>query len=100
MCNTFEYLSHASHIIVIDSGSVTHQGSYKEIEYSDPTLFQMWNKTKHKEEERRKMISIDGCLTTKERHKLKRIISKQDAFRRTPSNVFPLKTRKHLSLSR
>ena len=75
MTHKFEYLSHANHIIVVESGTIKHSASFAQIETRDPNLFAYWTKVRQKEEEMRQKATIEDCGTTKERHKLVRMLS-------------------------
>ncbi len=100
MTHKLEYLSQADHIIVIESGTIRHQGCYENIKKYDPILHDYWNKMIDKEEEARKKVTAEECGTTKERHKLVRLLSKKVSYRDGVANAIPKQRKRHISFNR
>ena len=102
MTHKLEYLCHAHHIIVVESRTIKHSAPYEEIEKSDPNLFNYWTNVRQKEEEMRKKVTIEDCGTTKERHKLVRMLSNKIGCRGSVPIAIPKSKpkRRHVSFNR
>ena len=97
-----EYLPQSHHIVVMESGAIRHSDTYLDIETKDPSLVASWKKGQHREEEIRRKATIEECKTTKERHKLVRMLSNKVGCRASMPLVIPkTKTkRRHVSFNR
>lgn len=90
----------ASKIIVVESGSIKHEGTYEDIERADPELFAQWHKVKFAEENARKKLAPEECGAAKERVKLIRLLSKAVGFRGSLNDSVQRKRKKNFFLSR
>lgn len=97
-----EYLPQAHHIVVLDSGSIRHSASYADIEKRDASLVTYWKQCQLREEELRRKATIEECHTTKERHKLVRMLSNKVGCRGSMPLVIPKSKpkRRHVSFNR
>ncbi len=85
---------------MIESGTIRHQSCYQDIKKCDPILHDYWSKVIDKEEEARKKATAEECGTTKERHKLVRLLSKKVSYRGYVADAIPKQRKRHISLNR
>ncbi|CAG2164179.1 unnamed protein product, partial [Oppiella nova] len=101
--NKLEYVPKAHNIIVVESGSIKHSGTYSDIEKADPNLTAFWAKVRNKEEEMRRKATIEECKTTKERKSLVRMLSSnkiQASCRNSMPIGIPKPKRRQVSFNR
>jgi ABC-type methionine transport system ATPase subunit len=95
-----EYLPQADHIIVIESGTIRHQGCFQNIKKCDPILHDYWNKIIDREEEARRKATAEECGATKERQKLVRLLSRKVSFRGNVADAIPKQRNRRISFNR
>ncbi|XP_045892161.1 ATP-binding cassette sub-family C member 8 isoform X2 [Micropterus dolomieu] len=76
-----QYLPHADWIIAMKDGTIHTEGTLKDIQNSEPELFEQWKTLMHREDQDFKKETVAESMTDLERKNLRRAMYSRDAAR-------------------
>ncbi|XP_037623777.1 ATP-binding cassette sub-family C member 8 isoform X3 [Sebastes umbrosus] len=76
-----QYLPHADWIIAMKDGTIQTEGTLKDIQNSEPDLFEQWKTLMHRQDQEFETETDAASMTDKERKNLRRAMYSRDAAR-------------------
>ncbi|XP_061577421.1 ATP-binding cassette sub-family C member 8 isoform X3 [Cololabis saira] len=76
-----QYLLHADWIIAMKDGTIQTEGSLKDIQNSEPELFEQWKTLMHREGQEFQTETVEASMTDMERKNLRRAMYSREAAR-------------------
>uniref|UniRef100_A0A8C1XCW9 ATP-binding cassette, sub-family C (CFTR/MRP), member 8 n=1 Tax=Cyprinus carpio TaxID=7962 RepID=A0A8C1XCW9_CYPCA len=76
-----QYLPHADWIIAMKDGSIQTEGTLKDIQNSQPELFEQWKTLMHRQDKEFEKETVDENMTVLERKNLRRAMYSREALK-------------------
>uniref|UniRef100_A0A7N6AXS8 ATP-binding cassette, sub-family C (CFTR/MRP), member 8 n=1 Tax=Anabas testudineus TaxID=64144 RepID=A0A7N6AXS8_ANATE len=76
-----QYLPHADWIIAMKDGTIQTQGTLKDIQNSEPELFEQWKTLMHRQDQEFEKETVAASMTDMERNNLRRAMYSREAVR-------------------
>lgn len=76
-----QYLPHADWIIAMKDGSIQTEGTLKDIQKSQPELFEQWKTLMHRQDKEFEKETVDENMTVLERKNLRRAMYSREALK-------------------
>uniref|UniRef100_A0A3B3RAC6 ATP-binding cassette, sub-family C (CFTR/MRP), member 8 n=1 Tax=Paramormyrops kingsleyae TaxID=1676925 RepID=A0A3B3RAC6_9TELE len=76
-----QYLPHADWIIAMKDGTIQTEGTLKDIQNSEPQLFEQWKTLMHRQDQEFEKETVTESLTALERKNLRRAMYSREALR-------------------
>ncbi|KAM4572682.1 ATP-binding cassette sub-family C member 8 isoform 1-T1 [Odontesthes bonariensis] len=76
-----QYLPHADWIIAMKDGTIQAEGTLKDIQNSDPQLFEQWKTLMHRQDQEFETEKVEASMTDLERKNLRRAMYSREAVR-------------------
>ncbi|KAM9854428.1 ATP-binding cassette sub-family C member 8 isoform 3-T3 [Aulostomus maculatus] len=76
-----QYLPHADWIIAMKDGSIQTEGTLKDIQTSEPELFEQWKSLMHRQDQEFEKETVAASMTDLERKNLRRAMYSREAVR-------------------
>ncbi|KAM9754739.1 ATP-binding cassette sub-family C member 8 isoform 1-T1 [Menidia menidia] len=76
-----QYLPHADWIIAMKDGTIQTEGTLKNIQNSEPELFEQWKTLMHRQDQEFETERVEACMTDLERKNLRRAMYSREAAR-------------------
>uniref|UniRef100_A0A673HFZ3 ATP-binding cassette sub-family C member 8-like n=1 Tax=Sinocyclocheilus rhinocerous TaxID=307959 RepID=A0A673HFZ3_9TELE len=76
-----QYLPHADWIIAMKDGSIQTEGTLKDIQNSQPELFEQWKTLMHRQDKEFEKETVDQNMTVLERKNLRRAMYSREALK-------------------
>ncbi|XP_078405252.1 ATP-binding cassette sub-family C member 8 isoform X3 [Cetorhinus maximus] len=78
-----QYLPHADWIIAMKDGTIQREGTLKDIQNSDPELFELWKTLMNRQDQELEKETVAGSKTALERKNLRRAMYSREALLKT-----------------
>ncbi|XP_029688368.1 ATP-binding cassette sub-family C member 8-like isoform X1 [Takifugu rubripes] len=76
-----QYLPHADWIIAVKDGTIQTEGTLKDIQNSEPELFEQWKTLMHRQDQEFEKETVAASMTNLERKNLRRAMYSREAVR-------------------